>query len=224
MIDGYIFNWSILWRFAPQFFDGVIVALEIFLLSTLLALVISIIIVAARVSSPRILSSMAFIYIELMRNSPSLVKMYFLYFGLPYFGVFLSPFWAAVIALALHNASYMAEILRGGFLVVPNGEIEAAKSTGMSRFQIMLYIVGPQTFYNSLPGLGNNLTEIMKDTSLTGALSVEEIFFTTTKLISATQRSFEFLALAALTYLILTSTTSAALRYLESRAVYKRRT
>lgn len=222
MFGGYIFYWGAVWRAMPELLSGLLVTIEVAILSVTIALALGVVIGFARASRKAGLSVPASLYIEAMRNSPSLVKMYFIFFGLPTLGLFPGPFIAGVIALSLHNAAYVAEIFRGGLLSVQPAQLDAARSLGMGLRLTFTTVLFPQAFRNSLPALSNNWVEIVKDTSLTSAVAVPELFYMTTKLVSQTQRGFEFLAVTAIIYLALCTVLSGALRVVEARTRYRR--
>ncbi|OED44180.1 hypothetical protein AB833_02135 [Chromatiales bacterium (ex Bugula neritina AB1)] len=205
----------------PELGRGVWVSVQIAFLGILLGFAVGVGAALIRSSPNRAIALMGTIYIEMMRNSPSLVKMYFIYFGLPSLGFYPSAFVSGVAALALHNGAHMAEIFRGGLLAVPSSQLDAARSLGMGPWQCFRIVLFPQAFRNALPAFSNNWVEIIKDTSLTSALSVRELFYVVSKSISETLRSFEFLAVAALIYLALTSTLSGILRYFETRIKFR---
>ena len=159
-------------------------------------------------------------YVEAMRNSPSLVKLYFIFYGLPAFGVYPSPFLSGIAALALHNSAYIAEIFRGSLNAVPAAQIEAARGLGMSTASIVRDILLPQAFRRALPAMSNDWTEIIKDTALTSAISVRELFFSVTSMISLTMLSFEFLILTGIIYFIITAILASITRAYELRQKY----
>lgn len=223
MFGGYIFYWGAVWRALPQLLSGLWVSIEVAVLSVCIALCLGIFVGLGRAAPGRWLSGAASLYIEAMRNSPSLVKMYFIFFGLPSLGIFPSPFVSGVLALSLHNAAYIAEIFRGGLLSVQRTQVEAAHSLGMGPWLTFSTVQFPQAFRNSLPAFSNNWVEIVKDTSLTSAIAVPELFYATTKIISETQRGFEFLTVTAAGYLVLCTLLSGGLRTVEARIRYLRR-
>ena len=222
MIEGYIFYWGAVRDALPVLGQGLWISVQVAVLGIFFGLAVGILVAVARTSGNRILSRCGLIYVEVMRNSPSLVKMYFIYFGLPSFGLFPSAFLSAVVALSLHNAAYMAEIFRGGLQAVSHTQQEAARSLGMNSLQTFWYVLFPQAFRNALPAFSNNWVEIVKDTSLTSALAVKELFYVVSNLISSTMRSFEFLGVLALIYLFLTSMLAGGMRFVESRTNYRR--
>lgn len=221
MFGGYFFFWGPVWQALPQVWAGTLVALEVAVLSIGLGFLVGVAGGLARRSRNRMLAGASLVYVELMRNSPSLVKMYFLYFGLPSFGLYPSPFLAGVLALLLHNGAYMTEIFRGGLAAVPGAQLEAARSLGMGPWLTFRIVMLPQAFRSALPALGNNWVEIVKDTSITSAIAVRELFYVVITLVSETQRSFEFLTVAALIYLAFTTLLSSSLKLVESRTKYR---
>jgi His/Glu/Gln/Arg/opine family amino acid ABC transporter permease subunit len=220
MFGGYVFYWGRVWQARWDLLAGTLTTVEVAVISIALAFVLGVAGGLARRSSNRALARAATVYVEAMRNSPSLVKMYFIYFGLPTIGLYPGPFTSGVVALVLHNGAYMTEIFRGGLAAVPETEIQAARSLGMGPVLIFRTIVFPQALRRALPAFGNNWTEIVKDTSITSALSVRELFFMVTTLVSETMRSFELLMVASAVYLILTTALAGALKVVERRARY----
>ena len=172
LADGYTFHWIPVLDAIPRLLGGVAVALEVAAVSTAGATIIAFLGALAARSAHRPLRVVSMVYLESMRNSPSLVKMYFLYFGLGSFGIYLPAFVAASTALALQNGAYMMEIIRGSIAALPGGQRDAARSLGLSPRLTFFKIILPQAMRNALPPLGNNWVEIVKDTSLTSALSV----------------------------------------------------
>lgn len=223
MFGGYFFHWAPVWAALPELASGALVALEVAALSILGAFVLGIAGALAARSPSRALRLAATIYVEAMRNSPSLVKMYFIFYGLPSLGLFPSPFVSGVVALALHNGAYMTEIVRGGLEAVHDTQLQGALSLGMSRWQTLRIVLLPQAVTYALPAISNNWVEIVKDTSLTSALAVRELFFVVVALLSATQRSFEILLVAGGIYLALCSVLSGALKAAEARARWRPR-
>lgn len=222
MFESYFLYWGAVWEVLPEMGKGLLVTLEIGVMSIVLGLGVGVAGALARNSSRRTVATAALLYVEAMRNSPSLVKMYFIYFGLPSLGVYPGPLLSAVAALVLHNGAYMTEIVRGGLAAIPHTQVLAARSLGMGPWTIFQVVILPQAFNNALPSLSNNWVEIVKDTSLTSALSVREFFFVVDEQISATLRSFEFLTVAAVVYLVLTASLSLGLRTVEARIKYRR--
>jgi len=217
MGSGYTLIWLPVIEAAPELSYGVLKTLEIAFLSSLSATILGLsgAIISRYGGTGGRLAGIS--YLELMRNSPSLVKMYFLYFGLATFGIYLSPFAAGTIALSLHNAAYMMEIFRAAIASVPDGQYQAAASLGLKSRVAFGKIIWPQALRRALPALGNNWAEIVKDTSITSALSVQEFYYAFTSTVALNMRTYEFFIVAGAVYLVLTGSVGGFVRLLERR-------
>ncbi len=139
------------------------------------------------------------------RGSPLLVQLFLLFFGLPQLGIRLSVIEAGLIGLGLNASAFMAEIVRGTILSVDRGEIEAARSLGMSRGETMWYVILPQATRLIVPPLGNEFLSNLRTTSLLSVISFEELLRVTTLAINETFRAIELYSVAALYYLAMTT-------------------
>lgn len=142
-------------------------------------------------------------YIELSRNTPLLIQLFFLYFGLPKVGIHWDGFVCGVIALTFLGSSYMAEALRAGLQAVARGQSEAARALGLSPWQILRYVVLPQGFAIALPALTANALFLLKETSVVSAVAVAEIMFVTKDIIGTEYMTNEALFLMFAAYLVL---------------------
>jgi polar amino acid transport system permease protein len=158
------------------------------------------------------------LYVEAMRNSPSLAKIFFIYYGLPSLGLYPTPFWSGVAALALHNGAYVTEIVRAGLASVNRTQMQAAMSLGFGWIEMQRTVVLPQALRQARPALGNVWIEMVKDTSLTSAIAVPELFYVMTSLASSTLRGFEILIIFSAIYFALTTLVAAAVKLRELRA------
>lgn len=157
---------------------------------------------------PRFLSWPIGAYVELIRNTPLLIQLYFVFFSLPLLGLKLSSDAAAVIALSIHLGAYATEILRAGIEAVPEGQIEAAKSLGLSRYRIIRHIVlvpAARAVYSSLSA--QFILQIM-GTSIVGAIAAEELTAVANNLVMQTFRSFEVYIVIAVVYFVLVQAAS----------------
>ncbi len=145
----------------------------------------------------------ALAYVWLFRGTPPLIQLLLLYFGLPQLGIRLSVLQAGLLSLSCYGAAYMAEIIRGALASIDRGQIEAAQSIGLSRFEIMRTVLLPQAIRLILPPLGNEFTSMMRTTSLLSVISFQELLRVTTLAISETFRPFELYSVAALYYLVM---------------------
>jgi len=159
-------------------------------------------------------------YIELSRNTPLLVQIFFLYYGLPKLGLTMSANTCAMIGLSFLGGSYMAEAFRSGVEAVSKSQIESGLSIALSKFQLVRYVIIPQAFSVSLPSLGANCIFLLKETSVLGAISILDVMNVTKDLIGMYYKTFESLALLVVVYLILILPLSILLSWLERKVRY----
>lgn len=177
----------------------------------------------ALISPYKILRLVCRVYVEFFRGTPMLVQLFIIYFGLPalFQGIglqwSLDRFPAAIIALSLNVAAYLAEIIRGGIQSIDKGQWEACQSLGMNPQQTMQEVIFPQAFRRILPPLGNEFITLIKDTSLTAVIGFVELFRQGQLIVASTYQAFEVYIVVALFYLLLTTLTSAVFKYLEKR-------
>ena len=160
------------------------------------------------------------IYIELSRNTPLLVQLFFLYFGLPKLGIVISAEGCAILGLAFLGGSYMAESLRSGLGAVDAVQAESAASLGMTPFQAMRTIILPQALAVSLPGLAANVIFLIKETSVVSAIALADLMYVAKDLIGLYYKTDEALLVLVVAYLILLLPVSLAAAWLERRLRY----
>lgn len=164
-----------------------------------------------------VLGTLGSAYVELVRGIPLIVLLSVVYYGLPTLGITLPGFPSAVLALGLYSAAYTSEIVRGGLNSVPPGQLEAARSLGLSRAQALRYVVLPQAWRVALPALGNEFVSLILGSSLASAVTLQELFAQGKYITNATYRQFEVYAVLALVYFLLTFTLTRLVRLLERR-------
>jgi len=142
-------------------------------------------------------------YVELIRNTPFIVQLFFIFFGLPAAGVMLTPEIAAVIAMVLNLGAYSTEILRAGIEATPRGQIEAAESLALSPLQVFLHVVLPPSFKRVWPALVSQIIIVMLGSSVCGQISVEELSYAANLIQSRNFRAFEAFIIATAVYLLL---------------------
>ncbi|HTM96818.1 MAG TPA: amino acid ABC transporter permease, partial [Croceibacterium sp.] len=169
-----------------------------FVVAAVLGLVIAIL----RLSGG-IVGRLAFLYIELIRGIPALVLLFLIYFGLVPLGIVLGGFVAAVVALGLNGAAYLAEVYRAGIQAVDSGQQEAAQMLGMRRGQIMREITLPQAVPIVLPPMANYLVSLLKDTSLASLIAAPELMLRSRDLAGTYYLPMEYYLLAGAMYLIM---------------------
>nr|MCU0569951.1 ABC transporter permease subunit [Oculatellaceae cyanobacterium Prado106] len=194
----------------PALLAGLVVTLQLALLSGILGLVGGCILGILRLSKSRPLRWLAMAYIDFFRGTPLLVQIFMIYFGLPAlfqeFGIpfSLDRFLAAVIALSLNAAAYTGEIVRAGIQSIDKGQTEASQALGLSDLQSLRYVIFPQALRRMLPPLGNQFIALLKDTSLVAVIGFEELFRQGQLIVAENYRPFELYGAIAILYLILT--------------------
>jgi len=169
----------------------------------------------ARLSLRRWLNGPAVFYIWLFRGTPLLVQLIIIYTGLPQLGLKLSVIESALLGLVLNEAAYLAEIIRGGIQAIPAGQVNASRAMGLTDAQTMRYIVMPQAMRLIVPTLGNSINGLLKTTSITSVISMEELLRRTQVLIQEKFMVLELFLVAALYYLLLTTLWDLAQRRIE---------
>jgi putative glutamine transport system permease protein len=215
-------------EFPEQFFGGLWFTVQISVLGLVGALVLGTIIALLRVSPITALRWIGGAYVEFFRNTPLVVQLFFLFLGLPFLGLrfssdtFENLFRAAVVGMTLYHAAYVGEIVRGGLLAVDKGQIEAARSLGLSYLAMLRYIQLPQTFRAVVPPLGNIAIALVKNTSLASTIGVAELLSAAEIVESRTFRAEEAFLTATLGFLQLTIPLGIIVNGLERRMLIER--
>lgn len=199
-------------------FYGVLTTLGLTVAAIIGGLILGVVLALMRMSPLRPVSIVAQAYIWLFRGTPLLVQLLIIYTGLPLaIGVRFSVLEAALLGLILNEAAYLAEIVRSGILSVPEGQSNAGKALGFTNAQVMRYVVMPQATRIIIPPLGNSVNGLLKTTSVTSVISMEELLRRTQILIQEKFLVLELFAVAALYYLILTTLWDVVQRRIEAR-------
>ncbi|MHC1710274.1 MAG: amino acid ABC transporter permease [Methanomassiliicoccales archaeon] len=211
-------DWTIISEYFPIFMKGLQTTILISVVSIILGFVGGILIGMCRISRNRLVYGASTVYVEAFRGTPLLIQIFLIYLGLPQLGIYVdSPLVAGLIALSLNSAAYQSEIFRGGVQSISIGQIEAARSLGMTYNQALFNVVIPQALRNALPPYTNEFITMIKDSSLVMTIGVLELTLRG-KLISATTgQSIPVLLFVAVLYFVMTFSTSRILRYVERR-------
>jgi His/Glu/Gln/Arg/opine family amino acid ABC transporter permease subunit len=204
-------------RNLPVFMEGLQTTLVLSLLAFLLALAWGLLVVAARLSRLGSLRFLALAFVELMRNTPVLVQMYFIFFGSAVLGYPLTGFVAGLIALTLQNGAYLSEVYRGGIEAVSRRQAEAGLALGMLERQAFRIVVLPQAVRRIIPPIANQGVVIIKDTSLVATLSVAELMYHARLLADRTAAAYEVFLTLAVFYLAITTIFTLLMRLIEWR-------
>lgn len=159
----------------PQVFEGLKVTLQVFILTLVLSIPLGILVSVGRISKNEILSKVTGFYVLIMRGTPLLLQILFIYYGLPNAGINLDRFPATIFAFTLNYAAYFAEIFRAGISSIDEGQYEGAKVLGFSQRYTFFRIILPQATKRILPAVANEVTTLVKDTALVYAVGLDEL-------------------------------------------------
>ena len=201
---NYNFRFNALTPYLDEVAKGIGVTLQLTCLTMAIALVIGLFVALARMSENGALRGMATAYVELIRNTPLLVQLFIVFFGLPSLGIRLDAYTAALIGLSINVGAYAGEILRAGMQSVRPSQIEAGRALGMTAGQTFRNVVLFPAVKAIYPALASQFVLLLLATSVVSSLGVAELFHQATFIDSRTYRSFESYALITVTYLVLT--------------------
>ena len=183
-----------------------------------LALVLAIPVALLRMSQSLALRTLAGIYVEVIRGTPLLLQLVYIYYVLPSIGINLNPIVAAIVGLTLNYTAYMSEVYRGGILAVPRNQWEAAATIGMTRARAFRRIILPQALKIVTPALGNYFISLFKDTALASVVTVQELTFTGQIISARSYQYFTIYTATAILYLAVGYPSSLFVRWLEKRS------
>jgi polar amino acid transport system permease protein len=222
--------------------DGVRVTISITVVSFFFIVLVGLIGGLGRISKNPLIRGIASVYVEIVRGIPMLVQLMFIYYASPIVirdiglrlagvwpalsaklvGIKINPFAAAVVGLTICYGAYVSEIFRAGIEAIPKGQMEAARSLGMSYFQAMRHIILPQAVRVILPPVGNEFVALLKDSSLVSVVAVADMTRRGREFMASTFMALETWLMVALLYLVMTLLLSRLVAYLEERTSYTR--
>jgi len=209
-----------IWQGLPYLLQGAGLTVLISAVAMLLELILGMITALLSQLPWRFPRALARAYVEIFRNTPLLIQIFIVYFGLPQLGLKLSAFLSGLSALTLYTAAYN-EISRTGLEAVPKGQHEAARSTGLTTLQEAVYVIIPQALRISFPALGNNLVSLVKNSSLVSTIGMVELMFVANDISFNNFRSFEIYGMAAVLYVVLVLGLTRLLNVTEARVLRK---
>jgi polar amino acid transport system permease protein len=204
-------------EWGPLILGGTWTTILICVASIILATILAVFGAIGRLSSNAIINGVASLYVSLVRGTPLLVQIYFMYFALPQMGVRLDALHAGIFALGFNYGAYMTEVFRAGIQAVPRGQREAAQAVGMNERTIMRRIVLPQALRIVIPAIGNDFVAMIKDSALVSAITVQELLWRAQRAGTQTFHTLQALLIAAAVYWALTIVFSFFQERLERR-------
>lgn len=212
-----IFNYIIL--LMPQVLEGLEITLKLFALTLLFSIPLGILLAVGRLSRFKVIKTLCSIYITIIRGTPLLLQIVFVFFGLPLVGITFDRFPAALFAFSLNYGAYFAEIFRSGIASIDKGQYEAAEVLGLSTRKTFFRIIFPQALKRVLPPIGNEVVTLIKDTSLVYIIGLDELL-KVGKIACNRDSSLLPLMVIAVVYLILTACLSKCISLIEKKYDY----
>jgi len=213
--------WPILVQW-PLLLSGAAVTVALTGVATLFGMLIGVLCAWSRVNGPLLLRWLFGAYVELIRNTPFIVQLFFVFFGLPAAGVKLSPLSASILAMVVNLGAYSAEIIRAGIEATPRGQFEAAKSLALGPLQTFVYVVLPPALKKVWPALVSQITIVMLGSAVCGQISTEELNYATNLIQGRNFRAFEAYIVGTLIYLALAVALRRLLNWVGMRFVFGR--
>ncbi|MBA3593891.1 MAG: amino acid ABC transporter permease [Polaromonas sp.] len=211
-------DFSPVWAGWRNLLQGGLVTVEITAVSLALGCVMGLLVGIGRLNPKRrVVYALCTSYVAAIRGTPLLVQLFILFFGLPQFGILLPAFLCGVIGLGIYSGAYVSEIVRGAIQSIDRGQMEAARSVGMSYGTAMRSIILPQALVRMIPPLGNEFIALIKNSALVSLLTIHDLMHEGQKIISVSYRSLEVYLAIAVMYFVLTGLTTLALRHIEQR-------
>ena len=219
----YHFNFSYIWRHFDRLWYGLILSLELALVSILIGMAIGLVLALLYTDGGRAVRTLVATYVEVIRNVPLLLLVYLVFYGIPSIGGFeYSATTSFVITLSAYSAAYLVEVFRAGLDAVPKGLIDAGKAIGLTPWQRLLYVRLPTMFRIVLPSLSNTYISLFKDTSIASVIAVPELTYGAQWINFNTFRIIEVYAVVTPMYLVTGYTILFVLQRLERRFVVRR--
>ncbi|MEE4195896.1 MAG: amino acid ABC transporter permease [Anaerolineae bacterium] len=200
----------------PKLLEGLIITFQISAVCLAIGFVIGFPAALARVYGPKWLRWIVTAYIEILRGTPTLVQLFLIYYGLPQLDITLSAFLSAYIALGLNSSAYQAEYFRGAIQAIKSGQMMAARSIGMTKFQAIRHVIIPQAFRFAIPSWSNEAISMIKISSIVYLITVPELMNVAKELVSRYYNPFETYITAGVIYLIVIGILSWLLNKLEN--------
>ena len=206
--------------------QGIPLTLQVVIIATILGFILAILVALMRISGKGILSIPAYYFVYLIRGTPLLLQLYFVYYGLGQFSfiresflwpILREPYWCGIITLTISTGAYSSEIIRGGIMSVSKGYLEASNALGMSKFMTFMKVTLPITFRQALPAYGNELILMVKASSLISIITLMEITGIARTIISKTYAPVEIFLVAGSIYLFINFLIVMSVNFAENR-------
>lgn len=198
---------------------GSFTTLAIFSFTLVISVFLGVIVALGRLSNNKIIETVVKLYVWIFRGTPLLLQLFFIYYGLPLFGIKFSSFTCAILGFSINYAAYFSEIFRAGIQSIDKGQYEAAKVLGMSYYQTMKRIILPQTLKRVLPPVCNETINLIKDTALVISIAMQDLLRAAKEIVTRDFTILPFIVAAGM-YLVFTTILSGLFHYLEKKFSY----
>lgn len=199
----YVLDFADLRQYVTLFARGAALTIALTAVSTVVGVLVGALCAIAREEGPAWLKAIAGLYVELIRNTPFIVQLFFIFFGLPSLGVHIDETTAAIVAMSVNLGAYATEIIRAGMRAVPRGLSEAGQSLAMTRAQILRHVILPQAFAKVFPALASQIVIVMLGSAVVSQISVPDLSYAANFVQSRTFRAFESYLIVTALYLVL---------------------
>ncbi len=210
-----LFDVTLVGDYIGPLLKGLIITVELTIIVISASLILAIFVALARLSQFRVIRWITTAYVEIIRSTPLLLQLIYIYYVLPNFGITLNPFLAGVVALTINYTAYLSEVYRSGITAISRGQYDAAFSIGMTKALAMRRIILPQAIRIVIPALGNYLISLFKDTALTAVITVQELLFTGQIIAARSFQYFTVYTIAGFLYFAVGYPATHLVRYLE---------
>ncbi len=200
---NYTFQFGTVMNYFPDLLSGAVLTIRLSALTMVFGLIIGMACAVAKAYGPRPLRWLATSYIELIRNTPFLIQLYFVFFALPHLGMRLSPNNSALLAMVINLGAYSAEIVRAGVESIPHGQIEAGRALGLKPLQIVRFLILFPALKAVYPALTSQFILVLLGSSIVSAIAADELTAVANTLNSQTFRSFEIYTIVTLMYVVI---------------------
>lgn len=211
-----IWDWGFTFEILPRLLEATLATLLAAGIGYAIALVVGLLLALAQRTPFRWVTLATREFVEFIRSTPLVLQIFFVFYVGPQFGIRLDPWTSGMIAIGLHYAAYLSEVYRAGIDSIPRGQWEACKALNLPTGRIYFGIIIPQALPPSLPGMGNYLVGIFKDTPMLSVIGVAELMHTANAIGSETYRFVEAFTLVGVIFLLISLPTAAGLRWIES--------
>ncbi|RMC64857.1 amino acid ABC transporter permease [Sinorhizobium meliloti] len=214
--------YDLFWQYRDIYIAGLKNALIAAAIGLCLSLVVGVISGVIRFASKGVAGRAVAVYVSIVRNTPMMVQIYFIYFGLPALGVTLSAFMTGILALTFNSGAYIAEIVRGGLAAIPKGQSEAAMALGLNRRVLLMRVLLPQAAPTVLPAITGQFVQLIKDTSLLYTIAVLEITKAADDVGNETYQFLEAYLVSCVVYILVCATLNLLVDQYERRAGFSK--